>query len=92
MKLSKIIAIADAAYPDGLVKQAYLQLTKSPKEPTNVGDTLAEFITRELKDTYDETATDDVQLEEASRIMGAALRELGGVQSAFDEQLSKRGS
>lgn len=77
MELLKIIEIADMAYPDGLIMQAYKANGKS------VGDGLAEFIVLELKDTYDQDASNMDQLEEAARVMRNAQRELENVASAF---------
>jgi hypothetical protein len=82
MKLSTIINIANKAYPDGLVKQAF-------EEDTHVGDGLAEFIARELRDTYDETASSLDQLKEATRVMHSAQWELVDVAEAFDLKMSQ---
>ena len=73
MELKQLIAIADSAYPDGLVGLA------AHGEP--VGDGLAEFIARELRDTFDESITDSEQFGEAMRVLGIAIRKLGGVHS-----------
>ena len=77
MKLKELMAIADEAYPDGLVWRYY----KQPRK--NHGDTLAQFIVRELKDTYDAGATDAAQLAEATRVMISASREIWNVIRAF---------
>jgi hypothetical protein len=77
MKLSTIISIANMAYPDGLVEQAF-------QEGDHVGDGLAEFIVRELRDTYDPKASSLDQLEEAARVMESALKELTDVKEAFE--------
>jgi hypothetical protein len=82
MKLSKLIAIADKVYPDGMIGMAY---KAEPKE--DVGDTLATFIVRELRDTYDEKASDKEQLQEAARVIRAAVTELDVVQEAFQKAL-----
>jgi hypothetical protein len=76
MELKEIIEIASSVYPEGLVIQAY-------EANGNVGDGLAEFIVRELKDTYDSQASDMEQLEEAERVMKNAQKELENVVSAF---------
>ena len=82
MKLSTIINIADKAYPDGLVKQAF-------EEGDHVGDGLAEFIARELRETYDEKASSLEQLEEACRVMHNARRELVDVAEALELKYNK---
>lgn len=78
MKLSEIIAIADRAYPDGLV-QAHFENPDGQH-----GDTLAEFIALELKDTYDADASSQDQLAEAVRAMRRARDELEGVLAALE--------
>lgn len=77
MTFEEILAVADAAYPDGLVAAV--------AEDMEVGDTLAEFIFRELQDTYDTDASDEQQLAEAVRVMTSAREELEAVEEAFRE-------
>ena len=72
MELKKLISIVDMAYPDGLVLRAF----ESGKP---VGDSLAEFIARELKDTFDEKVSSLEQIEEARRVLGKGYFELGEV-------------
>lgn len=76
MKLEGIITLADSAYPEGLIKRAFE--TKKP-----VGDGLAEFIARELTDTYDTKASGKEQLDEAIRVMERACSELRAVKTMF---------
>ena len=73
MTLKELIAIASSAYPDGLIERA--------AEGRPVGDGLAEFIARELRDTFEKSKPDSGQLGEAVRALGVAIRELGGVHS-----------
>jgi NurA-like 5'-3' nuclease len=77
MKLSTIINIADRAYPDGLVRQAF-------KTKKSVGDGLAKFIVHELAETYDPKASNLDQLEEATRVVYNARRELTDVAEALE--------
>jgi len=74
--LAQIIDMADKAYPDGLVKRA--------ASGEKVGDTLVEFIVKELKDTFDPKATYTEQLKEAHRVMYRAMIKLGAVAQAFN--------
>jgi len=94
MKLSKIITIADKAYPVGKVQEAFKALEKWNRESKDlsegqsielplVGDGLAEFITRELTDTYDASVSSLAQIQEAHRVMSRAHRELYDVDRAF---------
>lgn len=71
MKLEKIIAIVDNAYPDGMIQQAFDAFNRYQELPgeDRVGDGLAEFIVRELADTYDPKAPKKDQLAEAVRVM-----------------------
>ena len=80
MKQSAIIAVADRAYADGLV-QAYFD---HPDQ--NHGDTLAEFIVRELQDVYDAEASDEDQWSEAARVMRRARDELNNVLAALERK------
>ena len=81
MTLKQIIDIADEMYPDGLVGDCF-------RDPdTDHGDGLAKFIAVELKDTYDESATDTEQLVAASKAMRTALRELQAVSDEFERRL-----
>lgn len=53
------------------------------REDHPAGDTLAEFIARELADTYDATATTEEQLETARDVMADAAEELNRVVDAL---------
>lgn len=81
MTLKEIINVADRVYPDGLVGDCH----REPEE--DHGDTLAKFIAVELKETYDEKATDIEQLVEALRAMKTAARELQSVVDEFEREL-----
>ena len=78
MKLTEIIEAADKAYPDGMVKLYF----ENPNG--NHGDTLAKFIVLELKDTFDEEATDADQIWTAERTLSRAREELAKVQEAIE--------
>ena len=80
MRLDDIIKAADKAYPDGLVGKAYREIkAKKDSAVLTVGDTLAEFIAREITETYDPKAGTDRQLEEAAHVMETALSEVQNV-------------
>jgi hypothetical protein len=87
MKLEKIIKITDAAYPDGLIQQAF-DANKdrgAEDELISVGDGLAEFIAREITETYDPRASSLEQIKEARRVMDNARTELGNVCQALSD-------
>jgi len=77
MTFEKIIEIADKVYP------GFIGLYAADND-SDYGDTLALFIARELKDTYDPDASDYAQLEEAAQAMRSAARELSYVLDAFE--------
>ena len=78
MTIEEIIGIADEAYPDGKVG-AYF---REPKRKH--GDTLAEFVARELESTYAPCGPKRKQLAVASRAMKVAIRELQDVVHALN--------
>jgi len=78
MKLKSLIKIVSKNYPDKLVENAFE--TGKP-----VGDGLAEFIAREIEDTFEPGATSREQIAEANRAMTYALEELQSVVNALEE-------
>ena len=82
--LKQIINIANKVYPDGLVKQAHT--SKDICGYAHIGDGLAEFIARELADTFDPEASSLEQMKEAHRVMSRAYTELGDIVMAFSDR------
>lgn len=77
MTLDRIIDMIDPAYEDGLIR-AYFE------EPDVAhGDGLAKFIVDELRETYDETAPEQVQLDQAFGALTSALKQLWAVRDAL---------
>ena len=90
MKLKQIIKIADQAYSDdGAVERAFAAETGSIDELL-VGDSLAVFIAREIKETHDPEATKEEQLDEAYRVMSVAHEQLENVLNALALASTKR--
>jgi hypothetical protein len=87
MTLNEIIKIADAAYPDGLIAQAWDEKRQRVVE-SNLGDTLAQFVARELQDTYDEDDDDQSQLEAAVGAIRRAAAELDKVADHMSRSMS----
>ena len=85
MKLSEIIAIASRAYPDSAV-QAYFEDLEGQH-----GDTLAEFIVRELHDVHDANAGSQDQLSEAAKAIRRARDELDNVLAALEGEIERLG-
>lgn len=81
MKLKNIIAIANSAYPDDLIKG----YSENPK--AKLGDGLAQFIAEELDSTYDEDVPEAEQLCQAARAVEKAASELNAVSNAFRAKL-----
>jgi len=81
MKLSELIHKAAAAYPDARLF-AYWDGQRAVSNPA-VGDTLAEFIVRELCDTFDATADTPAQCVEAVRVLRKAMADLQVVLDVF---------
>lgn len=83
MKLNQLICKAAAVYPDGFVLKYWDMKKECPKENHEGGDTLAQFIARELADTYDSEADDKMQAETAVRAMQAAASDITTVMDAL---------
>ncbi|MGA2260802.1 MAG: hypothetical protein ABSH28_05130 [Acidobacteriota bacterium] len=84
MKVEDLIRIADEAYPDGKVQEAFEAECGSLDE-LMVGDTLAVFIARELKETFDEEASATDQLECALQSIETATKEINAVRAALEQ-------
>jgi hypothetical protein len=84
MKLEELILIADKGYPDGKVKEAFdlMMVEDELVEPieSQVGDTLAIFVAREISETFDPEAKDLSQIHEAVRVMAVAQNEINQVE------------
>ena len=90
MRLKQIMEIANQAYSDdGAVERAFAAETGSIDELL-VGDSLAVFIAREIKETYDPDATREKQLDEAYRVMSVAHEQLENVLNALAIASTKR--
>lgn len=81
MTLNELIARANTAYPDGLIAALWDPLRQAVLSNANVGDTLALFVVRELKDTFDPEAQDTNQLSTAAQAMQRATNELLAVRN-----------
>lgn len=82
MKLKELIAIADEAYPDGLVA-LYTNDKTGKFEDGPHGDGLARFIACELCETFEPKASKKDQLNEAVRVLERAQSELQEVIDAL---------
>jgi hypothetical protein len=95
MTLKEIIEIANEAYPsdENCVQVAFdiLQDTGDTSGMTldDVGDTLAVFIARELRDTFDPNADSEMQLDEALRVVVKARRQLEVIELSLLKHLGQ---
>lgn len=77
MRLKELLEIANDAYPDGLIAEA------AKAAPGGSGDSLAEFIFTELKETFDPKLSSSNQLADALSAMQNAMDELREVYIAL---------
>lgn len=93
MKLNAIIELVDKYYPNA--KHVVIGYWDSERQrvrvhhPNSLDDTLALFLVRELKDTYDADKDDKEQLAEAVRVVKRAEGELAAVRKALEEAQKK---
>ena len=91
MKLVDLLNIANRGYPAHSLSEAYNP--EEGAEPAGaedaVGDTLALFIVRELRDTFDPDATRDDQVREAIRTMRVAKGDVSDVIAVLDVVLGE---
>ena len=91
MTLTEIIKIASAGYPDNYLMNYWDEENDCVKPDTKneLGDTLALFIVREIKDTYDPDNTDVEQLQETMHTIDDAINEMMDVHYELDKSLVK---
>ena len=82
MTLNELLEIVHRTYPDGLTRECWNKAKQ--RALGGSGDTLAEFIVREIADTYEATASDEEKLDEALRVMRRACTEITGVIEALE--------
>lgn len=64
------------AYPDPDIIATYWNMKTQKMSKRGSGDTLAEFVVREVSETYDETGTDEEQLAMARHKIWLAQKDL----------------
>ena len=74
MKINDLMRLVAANYDDGFTDTYWDYGMEVPVEAS--GDTLAQFIVREIYETFDPEASDYDQLEEAYRVICSAKRQL----------------
>lgn len=83
MTLNQLICSAASVYPEAFVLEYWSMAESEPQENRMGGDTLAEFIAREIYDTYDVNASDAEQSVSAVKAMQAAANDLQKVADAL---------
>jgi len=83
MTLLELQRIADQGYGDGSMTPYYNQTTGKPKLYAKGGDTLARFVAIELAETFEPSASDENQLEEAQRVIEGAIADLDNALQAL---------
>jgi hypothetical protein len=81
MELVDLLAIANDGYEDEYLSEYYDEKTGALKD--GQGDTLARFIVVELRETYDDEAEREDQLEEAVKTLQKAQEDLQGCIDAL---------
>ena len=84
MDLHDLMEIVHLAYPDEHTRHCWD--AKKRKVRTGAGDSLAEFIVREIADTYETDAPEGSQFDAALCAMRRACTELTGVIEALEER------
>lgn len=83
MTILEILNAANEGNPDKYLVDYYDTKTGEFDE-SGSGDTLAEFVVRELIETFVAKDTDEEQIDEAVRVMERAREELENVINALD--------
>ena len=82
MTLNGLLEIVHQAYPDEVTRTCWDPVRESVR--MGMGDTLAEFIVREIVDVFEPDAPDRKQIGDALDAMRWAAIELGAVISALE--------
>jgi len=83
MKILELLNKANKAYPDEFLSNYYNEKTGKPRKGN--GDTLAEFIVRELYETRSENQEDEAQIQCAVEILERAVRDIQSVIGALED-------
>ncbi len=84
-KLRRLLHIVNEAYPDGMI-ETYRNLDTGEENLGASGDTLAEFIAREIVETYEPQGSWAENLERASGVMMTAYEEIGAVVARIQQE------
>ena len=77
LTLVELLNLANEAYADGYLAEYFDPETGERRQGS--GDTLAQFIVAELRDTFDAEVSRSAQLQEGRRVLSNAIDDLEGV-------------
>ena len=80
--LAEMLNRANERYQDGYLSEYYDPATGEGRD--GEGDTLAEFIVKEIRDTFDPNASREAQIKEAQRVLRIAIADLELVIETFE--------
>jgi hypothetical protein len=89
LQLVDVLKAANTYYDDGFLENYFNPKTGKIKTGRH-GDTLAEFIVREIKDTFDADASCEDQINEAVRVMEGAQEDVNNTIRGLIELERKR--
>lgn len=88
MELIELMKIASKAYStDETMAEYFDPETGLPRKNPNGGDLFAEGAVHEIFETYDEKASDNTQLIQASRVLESAADQLNTTSLSFWEHI-----
>ena len=94
MDIEQLMEIAHEAYPDETTRKCWDPVRRRPRYPSRgglcsvrAGDTLAEFVVKELFETFEQDDSDERQLARALGALDAALGDMGAVAAALKDRL-----
>lgn len=86
LNLVDILDMANESYPDGWLREYY---NSEGKYVAGKGDTLAEFVVKEIIETYDDSSSNQRKVIRAAKAMSTAACELSSIVNHFLVQSRK---
>jgi len=84
LSLPTILNLASSGYPDDQLKLYYDEATGNFNEDGS-GDTLAEFVVREIRETFSADLPKSEQLDEVCRVLRQAITDLESTVEAVEK-------
>ena len=84
MTLVELLTLANSGYPDGEMAGYYD--AETGEETNEGGDTLALFVVREIRETFDADADREAQLTEARRVVQRGIEDLQATLGALGSE------